>query len=170
MNLLFDMTVVDSDGLEVGKLDRVLVDPARRQLTHIVIGSSSLHAEVLVPLSLVHGSVDRCLLLHSARGALDNMPLYELDRTGLPPFHRVVIDGVRETEDLRETLEEALELTGRLVELGTETRVSALNEPDTQLVGMAADDTTHCLSEIIVHGFGQSELVVPAQWLAYEPI
>jgi hypothetical protein len=48
--------------------------------------------------------------------------------------------------------------------------VSAVNEPNTQLVGLAADETTHGLSEIIVRGFGQCELVVPAQWLAYEPI
>jgi hypothetical protein len=98
------------------------------------------------------------------------MPLYEADRTGLPPFHRVVIEGVTETEAQREELEEALELTGRLIELGAETRVSTVNEPDAQLAGLAADETTHCLSEIIVRGFGQCELVVPAQWLAYEPI
>ena len=134
MNLLFDMIVVGSDGVEVGKLDRVLVDATRRQLTHEVIGSSCLNAEA--------------------------------DRTGLPPFHRVVLEGVTETDDQRETLEEALELTGRLVELGAETRVSALDEPDAQLVGLAADETTHCLSEIIVRGFGQCELVVPAHWLA----
>jgi len=170
MNLLFDMIVVGSDGVDVGKLDRVLVDPARRQLTHVVIGSSSLNADVLVPLSLVQGSTDRRLLLHSASGALENMPLYEADRTGLPPFHRVVLDNVTETEDQREPLEEALELTGTLVELGAQTLVSARDEPDAQLVGLAADETTHCLSEIIVRGFGQRELVVPARWLAYEPI
>jgi len=169
MNLLFDMIVVGSDGVAVGKLDRVLVDATRRQLTHLVIGSSCLKADVLVPLSLVQGSVDRRLLLHSASQALENMPLYEADRTGLPPFHRVVLEGVTETDDQRETLEEALELTGRLVELGAETWVSALDEPDAQLVGLAADETTHCLSEIIVRGFGQCELVVPAHWLAYEP-
>jgi len=169
MNLLFEMIVVASDGVGVGKLDRVLVDPVRRQLTHVVIGSSSLNADVLVPLSLVQGSSDRCLLLHAASRALGNMPLYEADRTGLPPFHRVVLDGVTETDDQRETLEEALELTGRLVELGAETRVSALDEPDAQLVGLAADETTHCLTQIIVRGFGQRELVVPAHWLAYEP-
>jgi len=31
MNLLFDMIVVGSDGVEVGKLDRVLVDLWRRR-------------------------------------------------------------------------------------------------------------------------------------------
>ena len=169
MNPVFDMIVVGSDGVEVGTLDRVLVDPARRQLTHVVIGSSSLNADVLVPLSLVQGSADRRLLLHSTSGALENMPRYEADRTGLPPFHRVVLDGVRETEDQRESLEEALELTGRLVELGAETRVSALDEPDAQLVGLAAEETTYCLSEIIVRGFRQCELVIPARWLAWDP-
>jgi hypothetical protein len=170
MNLLFDMMVVGSDEVEVGKLVRVLVDPVRRQLTHIVIISSSLHTDVLVPVSLVHGSLDRRLLLHSASPALDNFPVYDADRTGLPPFHRVFLDGVHEAEDQRQTLEEALELTGNLVELGPETRVSALNEPDAQLVGLAVDEMTYSISEIIVLGFDQCEVVVPAQWLAYEAI
>jgi hypothetical protein len=169
MNLVFDMIVVGSDGVEVGKLDRVLVDPARRQVTHVVIGLSTMNADILLPLSLVQGSADRRLLLHSPSGALENMPRYEADRTGLPPFHRVVLDGVRETDDQRESLEQALELTGRLVDLGAETRVNAPDEAAAELLGVAADETTFCLSEIMVRGFQQSELVIPARWLAYEP-
>ena len=92
MYLAFGMIVVGSDGVEVSTLDRALVDPARRQLTHVVVWSPRLQADVLVPLGLVQGSTNRRLLLHSTSSALENMPRYEAGRTELPPFHRVVLE------------------------------------------------------------------------------
>lgn len=166
MYLAFGMIVVGSDGVEVGTLDRALVDPARRQLTHVVVWSPRLQADMVVPLSLVQGSTNRRLLLHSTSSALENMPRYEAGRTELPPFHRVVLDDVRETEDQRESLEEALELAERTLELGAATRVSALDGAEGQLVGLAAEETTYRLSEVIVGGFRDRELVIPAPWVA----
>ena len=133
MYLAFGMIVVGSDGVEVGTLDRALVDPARRQLTHVVVWSPRLQADVLVPLGLVQGSTNRRLLLHSTSSALENMPRYE---------------------------------AGRTLELGAATRVSALDGAEGQLVGLAAEETTYRLSEVIVGGFRDRELVIPAPWVA----
>ena len=166
MYLAFGMIVVGSDGVEVGTLDRALVDPARRQLTHVVVWSPRLQADVLVPLSLVQGSADRRLLLHSTSGALENMPRYEADRTGLPPFHRVVLDGVRETEDQRESLKEALELAERTLELGAATRGERLDGAEGQLVGPSSRGNDVPPFRGHRWRFRDRELVIPAPWVA----
>jgi hypothetical protein len=166
MYLEFGMSVVGTDGTEAGTLERALVDPARRQVTSIVVRLARPTADVLVPLSLVQGSTDRHLLLHSTSGALEDKPRYETGRTELPPYHRVVVEDIRESADQRERLEGALELAGRTLELGPATRVRTLDGADGQLVGLAAEEATCRLSEVVVHGLGGRELVIPAPWVA----
>jgi sporulation protein YlmC with PRC-barrel domain len=166
MYLVFGMLVIDKDGVEVGTLGHVLVDPAQRQVTHVVVGLTRLAADALVPLSLVQGSADHRLLLHLTSSALENLPRYETQRTELPPFHRVVLNGIQETGDQRETLEEALQLSGRTLELGTETRVSTVDKAELRLVGLAAEERTYRLSEVVVRRLRERDLVVPALWVA----
>jgi hypothetical protein len=166
MHLGFGMSVVGTDGIEAGTLECALVDPIRRQVTHVVVRSPRLRAGILVPLSLVQGSTERHLLLHSTSSALENMPGYEATRTELPPYHRVVVDDVRESEDQRERLEEALELAANTLELGPTTPVRTVDGAEGQLLGLAAEEATYRLSAILVHGLGECELAIPASWVA----
>jgi hypothetical protein len=166
MHLAFGMSVVGTDGIEAGTLERALVDPERWQVTHVVVRPSRVRAAVVLPLSLVQGSTEGHLLLHSTSSALADMPGYEASRTDVPPYHRVVVEDVPETEDQRERLEEALELTGRTLELGPATPVRTVDGVEGQLLGLAAEDATYSLATVFVHGLVERELAIPGYWLA----
>ena len=108
MELVFGMPVIGRDGDEAGALDRVLVDPGRREVTHIVVKSAAVSEDVLLPLSLVQGNSDGRLLLHAATGDLATMPRYYEGRTSSPPAGRVDTAVVREPGERRADLEAAL--------------------------------------------------------------
>jgi hypothetical protein len=166
MRLAFGMSVVGSDGASVGSIACALFDPVRREVTHLVAHSAHLSDDVLVPLNLVQGSTNDRVLLHVTGDAFDDLPRYEAQRTELPPAHRVVLDSIGQAEDSVDILEKALDLTGRILELGPSTRVTTLDEFQGQLMGIAAEDTTYCLSEVIVRRLGRKrDCVIPAQWV-----
>src|SRR5919201_5388976 len=124
MDLVFGMTVVGSDGAGAGTFDRVLVDPAKREITHIVVRSPSVSEDVLLPLNLVQGSTEDRLLLHAASGDLEQMPRYYEGRASSPPSGRVDTSVVREPADRRQTLEDALKVPPSVRQYGADTGVT----------------------------------------------
>jgi hypothetical protein len=166
MRLAFGMKVVGSDGVELGTLDFALIDPVQREVTHMVARSGRLGTHVLVPLNMIQGSADDQLLLHATAATFEDLPRYEARRTELPAAHRVVLEAAKTTEDQLETLEEALELTGRILELGPATRVITVDEFQGRLVGVAAEEATYRLSEVIVRGLARKQdRAIAARWV-----
>jgi hypothetical protein len=160
------MQVVGSDGVELGTLGFALIDPVQREVTHVVARSPRLGTHVLVPLNMVQGTADERLLLHATVAAFEDLPRYEARRTELSAAHRVVLESAITAEDQLESLEEALELTGRLLELGPATRVVTLDEFQGRLVGLAAEEATYRLSEVIVRGLTRKQdRAIPARWV-----
>jgi hypothetical protein len=138
----------------------------QREVTHVVSRSARLGTHVLVPLNTVQGSADQRLLLHATAAAFEDLPRYEARRTELPAAHRVVLESAITAEDQLETLEEALELTGRLLELGPATRVITVDGFQGRLVGLAAEEATYRLSEVIVRGLARKQdRAIPARWV-----
>ena len=165
MDLVFGMTVVGSDGAGAGTLDRVLVDPAKREITHIVVRSPSVSEDVLLPLSLVQGSTEDRLLLHAASGDLEHMPRYYEGRASSPPSGRIDVSVVREPADRRQSLEAALNVPADAREYGPDTRVTTADNTEGHLISLAADQYTNQLSGLRVGGLGEQEVAVPDRWI-----
>src|SRR5213078_2272150 len=123
--------------------------------THIVVRSPSVREDVLLPLNLVQGSTEDRLLLHAAGGDLENMPRYYEGRASSPPSGRVDVSVVREPADRRQSLEAALNVPADAREYGPDTRVTAADNREGHLVGLAADQYTNRLSELRVGGLGE---------------
>jgi hypothetical protein len=164
MELIFGMPVIGSDGAECGTLDRVLVDPGTREITHVVVRSPRVSEDVLLPLSLVQGSAELRLLLHAAGGDLEQMPRYYEGRRSSPPAGRVDTAVVREPGERRADLEAALAVPPQAREYGPETAV-VTDDAEGQLVSLAADQYTNRISELRASGLLEQEVVVPERWI-----
>jgi hypothetical protein len=163
MDLVFGMPVVGRDGDEAGTLDRVLVDPGRREVTHVVVKSVAVSEDVLLPLSLVQGNSDTRLLLHAAAGDLANMPRYYEGRTSSPPAGRVDTAVVDEPAERRQDLDRSLAVAADALELGPTSEVGVSGGAPGSLLGVITDDYANVIGELRVRVPGTvDEVRLPA--------
>lgn len=67
--------VIGSDGQHAGKVNHVVVQPDRMQITHVVIGTGAiLGRDIVVPVDVVDHIADRKLFLTLDRGELERCP------------------------------------------------------------------------------------------------
>lgn len=70
--------VVSSDGVKMGKLERVVIDPATKKVASLVIERGLLFPEdKLVPVDVVERVEDRQVILKSGRKALEDLNVFE---------------------------------------------------------------------------------------------
>jgi hypothetical protein len=167
MDPVFGMVVVGRDGDEAGTLDRVLVDPDRREVIHLMVRPPGTSEDVLVPLSLVQGNSADRLLLRAAAGDLANMPRYDEGRTSSPPAGRIDTSAVREPPERRRDLERALNVAADALELGPDTQVELSGGPPGTVLGLMTDQYTNTVAELRVRvpGPEPSEARLPAEAL-----
>jgi len=168
MRLSFGMAVMENDGAEAGTLDRVLVDPDKREVTHVVVRSPRVSEEVLLPLNLAQGSLEDRLLLHAASSDLENMPRYYEGRTSSSPSDRVDTSVVREPPERRQSLDAALNVPANAVQLGPETKVITADGAEGRLVGLAAEPYINGLAELQAEGLRDHPVVIPERWIGGE--
>ncbi|HEX2907119.1 MAG TPA: PRC-barrel domain-containing protein [Phototrophicaceae bacterium] len=66
------------DGKDVGKVDRVVIDPPTREVSHLVIQKGFLFTEdKVVPISLIASATDDRVALRQDAGDLANLPTFE---------------------------------------------------------------------------------------------
>lgn len=164
MRFTFGMTTVGSDGAEASTLKAVLLSPATRELTHVIVRSPRVSEDLLLPLSLVQGNADQGLLLHAAGGDLENMPRYYEGRA-TPPAGRVDTAVVREPGERRASLDEALNVPPDAVVLGPDTRARTVDQREGWLVGVTSEEYANRLSEVHVGGIRDHVVAVPERWI-----
>jgi len=70
--------VFTADGRKVGSIDRVVIDPRTREVSHIVIRKGFLFAEdKVVPIDLIAKTTEDRIVLRSDVGDLDALPQFE---------------------------------------------------------------------------------------------
>jgi uncharacterized protein YrrD len=78
MKLKEDAKVVTADGQTVGHVDRVVMDPRTKEVTHVVVRKGWLFTEDrVVPIDLIGGVVDDQVRLREDAGDLERLPYYE---------------------------------------------------------------------------------------------
>jgi len=165
MYFVFGMNVLGNDGTPAGTLDRVLLDPSSREITHVVVRSPEVSEEVLLPLSMVQGNTDHHLLLYAASGDLTNMPRYYDGRTSSPPAGRVDTSVVREPAERRQALDQALAVPANALELGPETAITTSDGSEGLLLGVMAEQYVHRLSGLCMSGLCERDVLVAADWI-----
>jgi hypothetical protein len=158
----FGMPVCGSDGDEVGTLERVLIAPDTREVTHLVVRSPRVSEDVLLPLNMVQGNMDSHLLLYAASDDFANLPRYYEGRTSSPPAGRVDTSVVREPAERRQSLDDALAVPANALELGPEACITTADGSDGQLAGLMVEEYVNHLAALCVHGLCGDDLLVPA--------
>src|SRR6266545_4349468 len=70
--------VYTSDGRDVGRIDRVVLDPKTKEVTHIVVRKGFLFTEdKIVPLSLIASALEDQVRLRPDAGDLGALPPFE---------------------------------------------------------------------------------------------
>jgi uncharacterized protein YrrD len=70
--------VYSADGKDVGRVDRVVLNPKTKEVTHIVVRKGFLFLEdKIVPLSLIASSTEDGVSLRSGAGDLEKLPPFE---------------------------------------------------------------------------------------------
>lgn len=70
--------VFSSDDEKVGTLDRVVMDPKTKEVTHIIVREGFLFAkDKVVPLDLIGSATDERIALQGSKEHLDELPDYE---------------------------------------------------------------------------------------------
>jgi uncharacterized protein YrrD len=78
MKLKENARVETADGQIVGQIDRVVMDPRTKEVTHVVVHKGLLFTEdKVVPISLISGVMDDRVVLREDVGDLENLPDYE---------------------------------------------------------------------------------------------
>jgi hypothetical protein len=165
MQLRFGAGVIDADGERSGRLSRVLIDSGTREVSHVVVQRRDTRAEVVVPWSLLQGSIGSRLLLHVSLAGLTGLPVYEADRDGLAAAHRVDIESALGSLDQLANLEAALALSGRTLELSWGMPVVTLDTVHGELVGVAAEEPTAQLTELVVRVDHEQRVIIHAPWI-----
>lgn len=75
-------SVLTKNGIEVGTVERVVVNPATNALAGIVVRSGGLlnNDQKVVPAHLIADATEDLVLLQEEAGALESMPLFEEER------------------------------------------------------------------------------------------
>jgi uncharacterized protein YrrD len=70
--------VYTANGKEAGRVDRVVINPATKEVTHLVVRKGFLFTEdKVVPIELVESASETGVTLHSQDKALSDLPAYE---------------------------------------------------------------------------------------------
>lgn len=78
MRLKQHATVVTAEGNEVGRVDRVVMDPTTKEVTHVVVHKGFLFAEdKVVPISLIDAASEERVTLREDAGDLQALPVFE---------------------------------------------------------------------------------------------
>jgi uncharacterized protein YrrD len=78
MRLKQHATVVTSEGKVVGHIDRVVIDPRTKEISHVVIRKGFLFIEArVVPLSLIQFATEAWVMLREDAGDLQTLPVFE---------------------------------------------------------------------------------------------
>lgn len=87
--------VYTADGDQVGRIDRVVIDPRTKEVTHVVVRKGLLFTEdKVVPLDLIVGATEDMVTLREDAGDLEQLPPYEemqyilLDEADQPEVYR----------------------------------------------------------------------------------
>jgi uncharacterized protein YrrD len=96
MQIKKDAKVLTSDNKDVGRVDRIVIDPSTREITHLVIRQGWLFTEdKVLPISWVSDTVDNNLRLRALSDDLEGLPVFEenyyvsVDEDGLESQQRV---------------------------------------------------------------------------------
>lgn len=78
MQFKHDASVHTSAGEDVGHVDRVVLDPRSKEVTHIVVRKGLLFkTDKVVPVSLIDSATENRIVLREDAGDLDSLPEYE---------------------------------------------------------------------------------------------
>lgn len=93
MRLKENARVVTADGNAVGHIDRIVIDPGTKEVTHVVVRKGLLFTEdKVLPMSLISNVVDDQVLLREDAGDLESLPDYEeTSYTPLDEYERTQI-------------------------------------------------------------------------------
>lgn len=70
--------VLTSEGEIVGEVERVVLDPKTKEITHIVVTEGRLlNADRVIPINLVESSYDKAMKLRKAPMDFDSFPVFE---------------------------------------------------------------------------------------------
>jgi uncharacterized protein YrrD len=84
--------VYTADGKDVGRIDKVVMNPQTKELTHLVVRKGFLFTEdKVLPLSLVASANEDGLMLQAEAGNLDKLPAFE-------ETHYIALDEVERGE------------------------------------------------------------------------
>jgi uncharacterized protein YrrD len=73
-----DVSIVTANGQEVGHIDRVVVDPQAKAVTHIVVRKGFLFKkEKIVPIGLIANATEDRITLRADAGDLEALPPFE---------------------------------------------------------------------------------------------
>lgn len=65
------------DGLDVGHLERVVLDPESKEVTHVILGKGVMAEEKVIPLGLVGPSVEDVVTIRGEASELEHLPPFE---------------------------------------------------------------------------------------------
>ena len=72
------VSVFTSDGKEGGRVDRVVIDPYTREVTHLVVGSSLLFNDSrIIPVPMIASADEDRIVLLEDQNSLENLPYFE---------------------------------------------------------------------------------------------
>ena len=78
MLLKFGTDVISQAGDKVGELESVIIDPAKEEITHLIVKKGFLlRKNKMVPISLVADSNDQRIKLHEFEGEFDDLQDYQ---------------------------------------------------------------------------------------------
>lgn len=76
-NLTAGQDIVDSSGQSVGHVERVVLNPRTKKLSHFVIGKGLLSKDRVVPIQLVQSATDEQITLRISAAEVDELPHFE---------------------------------------------------------------------------------------------
>ncbi len=88
--------VFSSDGQQIGRVGRIVLDPETDELTHLVVGQIGSATERVVPFEMVHGTTQDQAFFNGDTLDLDRLPLFD-------EAYFVRIDGREGSNGVRQT-------------------------------------------------------------------
>jgi sporulation protein YlmC with PRC-barrel domain len=77
VNLKEGSGVFSLDGQQIGRVSRLVLDPATEELTHLVVETMGAAAERVVPFEMVHGTTQDQVIFNRDKAELDRLPLFD---------------------------------------------------------------------------------------------
>lgn len=76
-----DASIYNAAGEEIGQVERVVINPDSKEITHIVVRRGILFTEDrVIPIGLVASTSDEGVTLRSDAGELEELPYFEVDQ------------------------------------------------------------------------------------------